>query len=160
MANIVNNFPKAWNRNEENAGHCEFRFSIQGHARPVDPAAVARFGWEMVTDPAYKNTFLRTLPAETSYVRTTSGTVLLTAFGSRGTPGEYFMRLVNVDPIQGGRVRIASEFLNRFRIRNAGAQASGTDFITSEKGAFHIQLNANECATVLLEDERRNPAVK
>lgn len=155
MANIANNFPQSWNRNEENAGKCDFRFSIQGHSSPFDPGASARFGWEAATDPIYKNTFLRASPSEKSYLQTTPGPVLLTAFGSEGKPGAYFMRLVNTSPLHGGQVTVTSDLLRAFRIGKAGPGPFVAAVGAPGHDRFTLDLGPNETVTIILEAKQR-----
>jgi hypothetical protein len=157
MANIVNNFPSSWNRNEEGSGRPCYRFSIQGHRGPFDPGAAARLGWEAATDPIAKNTFLKNSPPETSFVRVSSGSVILSAFGSTGAGGGFFMRLVNTSFAGPGRVEVRSDLLKPFRIERKGPGSAGLTLAGPGADAFTLDLGPNETATILLEEGQNIP---
>ena len=160
LANLVNNFPKSWNRNEENAGQLEFRFSLRGFTGPCDPASVSRSGWEAATDPAAKVTFFHPLPGERSFFNVSARSVALTALGSKGAPGAYFMRLVNADPDRADSVRVESMFFDRLDAERVIAGTLRTEPVPLEKGILSLRLGPNESTTVLLREKRRAQGVR
>ena len=108
LANVVNNFPEAWNRWEENVGTLDFRFSFTSTEGAFEPAATSRFGWEINTPPVVRYTWLRSAPASESFVTVEGENVVaLSLRPSRDLSG-VVLRLMNMHPKAPAEARISS----------------------------------------------------
>ena len=124
IANLVNNFPEAWNRWEENEGVLHFDFSFTSDSHTLRPSHTGRFGWEVNTPLAVRYTWLRSAPAMESFVSVDSEqAVLLTIKPTSDQSGVEFW-LMNMDPRASAVANIASDLLDiqsGIRVSHSGA---------------------------------------
>ena len=148
LFNLVNNFPRQWNRNEENKGVLEYRFNLSAQEGGLDPIRAVQQGWEFSTETPNAHTLLRTLPADTGFLTVTGG--LLTAM--RKTEGGIIYRLNNPDPNKSASVSISSPFFS-------GKAAYHVTFNDRIVGSLELRgesctltLKPNEVFSVLISD--------
>ena len=148
LFNLVNNFPRQWNRNEENKGVLEYRFNLSAQEGGLDPIRAVQQGWEFSTETPNAHTLLRTLPADTGFLTVTGG--LLTAM--RKTEGGIIYRLNNPDPNKSASVSISSPFFS-------GKAAYHVTFNDRIVGSLELRgesctltLKPNEVSSVLIGD--------
>jgi hypothetical protein len=155
VANLVNNFPRAWNRNEEKWGTLEFRFAITAREGGFDASDAARTGWEDCTEPLAVHTLLRAAPAESSLVTVEGDGVILTTMKQADDGKGIILRLVNPDRNRPAEAVVASKLFRGMRAnactlleecRQGAAIAPG-----GPAGSFRVQLKPNEHATLRLQ---------
>jgi hypothetical protein len=96
FANVVNNFPVSWNRNEPNRGVLEYRFSLSSHEGSFAPGRASRFGWETVLEPAVRATWLRSSDPARGFLSVESEDVVLTGMVPE-QGGGVVLRLQNMN---------------------------------------------------------------
>lgn len=157
VANLVNNFPRAWNRNEENRGTLEFRFVVAAEDGPFDPDRAARFGWEACSEPLAQHTLLRSSPAESSFVSVEGRSVVLTTLKPSEDGRGIILRLVNAD-----RLRPATGIVSSPLFRGMTAilctpledpREGGEGLPAAKPGSFTVHLKPNEFVTMRLQPQ-------
>jgi alpha-mannosidase len=152
LANLVNNFPTEWNRNEENKGVCELKFSLMARQGGFDAEGTSRLGWDVATAPLQRLTWIRLSPAESSYVQTNGRGVVLTAVKPANDGSGMIWRLTNVDPESGTTATVASSFLQGKRAFGATLTEAQGDEIPVINGAFTVTLRPNEWKTIRVKE--------
>ena len=148
FANLVNNFPEAWNRWEENEGMLDFRFSLTSREGGFQPASTSRFGWEINTPPVVRYTWLRSSPAKESFVTVEGGRTVLLTLRPAGDENGVELRLMNMDPNASAEARIASPLFdigNGMRVTMFGE--SGISFASRGDSAL-VTLAPGEIQTL------------
>ncbi len=111
-ANLVNNFPENWNRWEPNEGTLDFRFSFTSDEIDFRPATTSRFGWEINTPPATRYTWLRSMPAQESFVTVDGHQVVLLSLKPMSDRSGVLLRLMNMDPETSAEAQIFSSLFD------------------------------------------------
>jgi hypothetical protein len=154
IANVINNFPDAWNRNEVKNGSVTFRFAIaktQGAG-----ADVAAFGWEGAADPIVRRSwYTRAEPLKSYLVSSNPRVKILSLRPVTGEGGRYDLLLQNSEPAVRQEVTLTSWLFL------AGARATRLDLlgrpvaeIAVKNNAITVSLSANEFVRIRIE---RNP---
>jgi len=68
LANLVNNFPKDWNRREVNEGVLSYHFSVRIAAENISEANSARFGWEFNTPVLLRRSYYTGEPSQKTFM--------------------------------------------------------------------------------------------
>ena len=140
-ANLVNNFPENWNRWEPNEGTLDFRFSFTSDDISFQPAATSRFGWEINTPPVTRYTWLRSIPAQESFLAVHGHQVVLLSLKPSSDRNGVVLRLMNMDPEKPAEAQV---FSSLFDIQ------SGTILPTLEVNSISYEVDEN-LARVTLE---------
>jgi hypothetical protein len=107
-ANLVNNFPENWNRWEPNKGTLDFRFSFTSDEVSFQPAITSQFGWEINTPPVTRYTWLRSVPAQESFITVDDHQVVLLSLKPMSDRSGVVLRLMNMNPETSAEVQISS----------------------------------------------------
>ncbi|HOT98768.1 MAG TPA: hypothetical protein PLG50_02640 [bacterium] len=109
IANLLNNFPDSWNRNEEKQGQVTWHFTLaRADGTTADPAA---FGWEAASGPLIRRSyFTRTEPLQ-CYLSASNPRIQLLSLRPAAEPGRYEMLLRNSDPGSRQQVTLRSDLL-------------------------------------------------
>jgi hypothetical protein len=95
LANLVNNFPEAWNRWEANDATLSYRFAVRGrHVESNGAWSYTRFAWESTSPVVGRYTWLRSAPASGSFL-SVDGQVVVSTLRRDGNDLE--IRLINPD---------------------------------------------------------------
>lgn len=109
IANVLNNFPKSWNRNEDKTGTAEFNFSI---SKVNDNNDVTRFGYEASTEPVVRRSWYRKNEPVKQYVKLSNPAVKLISFRPVGENTEaYELIFQNSSPEKDESLTVSSEEL-------------------------------------------------
>ncbi len=111
-ANLVNNFPEHWNRWESNEGTLDLRFSFTSDEIDFQPATTSRFGWEINTPPVTRYTWLRSMPAEESFITVNGHQVVLLSLKPMSDRSGIVLRLMNMDPETSAEAQIFSSLFD------------------------------------------------
>ena len=133
-ANLVNNFPENWNRWEPNEGTLDFRFSLTSDEFSFQPAATSRFGWEINTPPVTRYTWLRSVPAQESFLTVYGHQVVLLSLKPMSDRSGVVLRLMNMDPEKPAEAQV---FSSLFDIQ------SGTILPTLEVNSISYEVDEN-----------------
>jgi hypothetical protein len=95
LANLVNNFPEHWNRQEENKGIWAFRFAISGQSGGFDAGISARFGWEQNTEVAVRRSWLRSEMPHWSFLSTDNHDIIILSWWLSADRSSYTVRIYN-----------------------------------------------------------------
>lgn len=149
IANLLNNFPKSWNRNEDTSGTVEIRFFLAKRDR--GEADIAAFGWEAAAEAvARKSWYSRSEPVQ-HYLQSSNKLVkILSLRPVGGESGGYELLLQNSSHAHPESVTLTSELFFR------NAQAREIDFMGNvKKGiavkahAISLELGPNEIKRIL-----------
>lgn len=148
LANVVNNFPEAWNRWEENEGRLDFRFSFTSAEGAFDPAATSRFGWEINTPPVVRYTWLRSEPASDSFVTVEGENVVALSFRPSRDLNGVVLRLMNMHPKAPAEARINSSLFDVRSGRRVTMFEDGGLSSSFDGGAALVALAPGEVQTL------------
>lgn len=148
LANVVNNFPLVWNRNEENAGLWTYRFSFTMYRGGFDPERTSRLGWEAMTAFPAAHTLLRPAPADTSFLSVEGRNVLLGALKASDRGGGAVLRLMNASPDSSATATIASPLLSSMTAYESNVFEDLLRPIPRKKDAWSIPLGPSEVRTI------------
>jgi alpha-mannosidase len=151
LANIVNNFPTQWNRNEENKGILKYRFAFRSLPTRYDAETTARLGWEANTEFFAYRTWLRSAPAETSYMSVAGRNVLLTTLKTGESGSGLVIRLVNVSPDSAARAVVSSPLLRTMKAFAGNLYEERGTEIPMLAASVEVFLRPSETKTVLFE---------
>ncbi len=154
LANLVTNFPVAWNRNESNAGRLRLRFALSSNTGPFDPDMTTRLGWEMQTDFFSRPTLIRRVPAQQSYLSVTGNSAVLSGLKRGSAPGETVLRITNVDPVNTTRATLSSSVFLPGRITQATMFERPGKMLSIADSTATIDLGPSETKTLLIQ---KNP---
>jgi hypothetical protein len=151
LAVLVNNFPDAWNRHEENRGRLTFRFSVSTYAGAFDAGKTARLALEAQTEfPAYRSWF-RPQPAETSFVSVTGDNVMLHALKPADAGDAVVLRVMNVSPGSAATASVSSALFGGCVAYESDVWERKGSPISVRDGRFEVRLRPSEIRTVRLE---------
>ena len=132
----VNNFPKEWNRNEDNTGKVEFRYSFKYEPRSFNAADAAQFGCELCTPAQPRRSYYRSQPSTDEYLTIDNKNILL--LNLKKTADGFIARLVNVDNYSGQDAVVKSKLFNTNKAE-----------IIDLGGAVQSAVNINDNSAVL-----------
>lgn len=148
ISNVVNNFPKDWNRNEVNKGTLLLRFSFTDQAGTFNPEFTSKFGWDVNTSLLVRRSWYRSNPSSGSYIAIDNGNIQLLDMIPHPSAGSVLLRLKNVNNLKKEKADVSSSLFK-------GGEAFVSDYFGHEHNAvngsadnFKIELNPNEVLTV------------
>jgi hypothetical protein len=151
LAVLVNNFPDAWNRHEENKGRWTFRFSLRTYGGAFDAGKTARFGLETQMEfPAYRSWF-RPEAAETSFVSVTGDNVVLNTLKPAENGAGVVVRVMNVSPDRATTASVSSPLFRGLKGYASDVLEQRKNPFSLRDGAFEVRLRPAETRTVRLE---------
>ena len=117
ISSLVNNFPKNWNRYEENSGKIIFRYSFTNQKGKFDPIFTSQFGWEINTPPIIRKSWYRTEPTHQSYFNIDNPCLNLLTIIPSEKNNYFLLRVENMNPYKNAAGNIKSEFLKTPQLR-------------------------------------------
>lgn len=148
FANLVNNFPEAWNRWEEKEGTLDFRFSFTSQEEAFQPTATSRFGWEINTPPVVRYTWLRSVPAQESFLTVEGEGVMVLALKPNADQTGVVLRLMNMDPNASSEARIASALLDMNTARQVSPRENTQRALNTTEEGLALTLTPGEIHTL------------
>lgn len=107
IANLVNNFPDAWNRNEDTSGRVTFRFSLA--AAGAATADAAAFGWEAASAPLLRKSWYTRAEPLRRYLSSSNPRVkVLSLRPASEESGRWELLLQNSEPASRQEVTLTS----------------------------------------------------
>ena len=148
ISSLVNNFPKNWNRYEENAGEIVFRYSFTNQKEKFNPTFTSRFGWEINTPLIVRKSWYRTEPIEQSYFKIDNPDLnLLTVIPSE--KNDFFLlRVQNMNPYNDASGNISSEFIKNNTAMSVTYLGEETKKLKVNGDSVKVDLRPNEIATI------------
>jgi hypothetical protein len=151
LANLVNNFPQSWNRNETNEGFIELRFSFTSRKGGFKPGFSSRFGWEASTPPVIRKSWLRSNPPYSSFFTVSNESVMVLTLQAAANRKGFFVQLINVDPDEKAEAALTSKFIERKRAYIVNTLGKKLGSILIQKDTARVDLEPNEIKTILFE---------
>ena len=160
ISSLVNNFPKNWNRYEENSGKIVFRYSFTNQNEKFNPTFTSQFGWEINTPPISRRSWYRTEPTEQSYFKIDNQNLNLLTVIASADKDYFLMRIQNMNPYNNESGNISSEFMKN------GSAASVNYLEDEEKklklngDSVKVDLRPNEIATIKISLKKSETVAK
>ncbi|HPR87520.1 MAG TPA: hypothetical protein PL181_05815 [bacterium] len=148
IANLLNNFPESWNRNEEKQGIVTFRFSLARMLQAeADPAV---FGWEVAAAPLIRRSFYdRTEPLRHYLQASTSRVKLISLRPVTSSPDRFEMLLQNSDPAGVQEVTVRSDLLlTGVQVTRLDLLGRPQETIPVRNSVFTLTLGPNELVRI------------
>lgn len=134
IANLVNNFPDAWNRNEDTSGQVTFRFFLAVDGTTAADAAA--FGWEAATAPLLrKSWFTRAEPLRRYLTNSNPRIKVLSLRPSAEESGRWELLLQNSEPASRQEVTLTSAlFFSAARVQRLNLLGQPASWPTEQPG--------------------------
>ncbi len=154
IANLVNNFPESWNRNEQNSGRLTFRFRLASTtARQAD---IAAFGWEAAAEPLVRRSwFTRAEPIQ-QYLASSDPWIKIISLRPAGEEnGRYELLLQNSDREASREMTLTSAlWLGGATVTEQDLLGRSLRIIPVQQNAITLCLPANGLMRVSIEKQR------
>lgn len=154
ISNIVNNFPKNWNRNQDNSGKMISRYSLNFQDDGFNPAFTSRSGWEFWTEAIAFHTWLNINDTEKSYFSCDNENIIILTIKPSDDYNKWCIDLINVNPNKTEKAAIKSEFFTGQHAYYANIMWKKEKSIAIRKNSFNVMLKPNEIITVMIEKEK------
>ncbi len=148
ISSLVNNFPKNWNRYEENEGKINFRYSFTNQKEKFNPTFTSQFGWDINTPPIIRRSWYRTEPTSQSYFNIDNPNLNLLTIIPSEKKDFFLLRIQNMNPYDNDSGNISSEFIKN-------SSASSVTYLGDEEkelkvsgDSVKVDLRPNEIATI------------
>ena len=148
ISNVVNDFPKNWNRNEVNKGKLLLRFSFTEQPGSFNPSFTSRFGWDLNTQPVVRKSWYRSKPQQGSYINISNQNILLLNMISVPEENSVLLRLQNVNNQKNESANISSTLFRKHKILLSDFFGNNTKEVNLKNDSFKISLNPNEVSTI------------
>jgi alpha-mannosidase len=153
ISNIVNNFPEAWNRYEENDQKLLFRYSFTNQAGSFNPAFTSGFGWELNTPAIVSKSWYRSEPASKSYLEIDNENIILLSLFWNDEES-FMLRLMNSNPFETSEAKISSEFFNNLKAVHTNYLGNEVEPLTIEENSFSVTIGPNEIRTIKIYNQK------
>jgi hypothetical protein len=151
IANVVNNFPESWNRNQKNSGILNFRFSFTSQEGRFDPGFTSRFGWDFCTEPVNRVSWYNTLEPERSFVKIDNNNIILVTMAALGNGKDIFLHFLNTNPYRSEQATVKSEYFKNSSAYQIDFLGNREKVIAVRNGSFSIELKPNQIGVVAVE---------
>lgn len=151
IANVVNNFPESWNRNQKSSGFLNFRFSFTNQEGEFDPGFTSRFGWDFCTEPVNRVSWYNTREPERSFVKIDNGNVILITMTTLEDAESIFLHLFNTNPYRSEQAIVKSEYFKGSRACQIDFTGERKKTISVKNGSFNVELKPNQLVRVAVE---------
>ncbi len=158
IPNIVNNFPKDWNRNEVNNEELTLRFSFTNQKGKFNPSFTSRFGWEENTIPIVRKSWYKSKPAEKSFLKISNENILLLNIVSQSKEDAMLLRLQNVNNTKSESAEITSDLFSAAKAAVSNYFGGDDSSLTLVNNSFKIKLKPNQVITVKLKYKEEKEA--
>jgi alpha-mannosidase len=153
ISNLVNNFPKNWNRHEKNEGMVESRYSFREDVGKFKPSVSAQFGWEFSTDPIYAESWYKLSNTSGSYFRSTNPSVIILAVKPNEKSNSLVIHLLNVDNAEEQQTKISSQFFSGKKAFTKNLMDEKIKELEIENSSTNISLKRGELKIIELRNE-------
>ncbi len=151
IANLVNNFPESWNRNEANKGTLTFSYSFSCAQQSFCPSSARRFGQEFSTPPLVYRSLLRTIPTEKSFLQIDSKKIELLTMTRQDGKNNLVLFLKNSDSRHKASARVLSDFFNGAKIYLVNLLYHKIKQMAVKDNYFEVEFRPNEMKIILVE---------
>ncbi len=152
LANLVNNFPKNWNRNERNEGTIEFDFSVKINEtnKKISPL---KYGWEKTTPIPARVSYYLNKPIEKSLIEISNENIALLSIRNGDKEGSYELLLQNINQKNEIESIVRSERFKDKMIERVDLMGKVLEMIPNENDGFGIKLRPNEIAKIIVNNQ-------
>lgn len=151
ISNIVNNFPDAWNRHEDNSGKIKFLYAFSSSTGAFNPAATSKLGYELNTPVQIRKSWFRAAPPSEEFLTIDNPNISL--LNLKSSDEKTILRLINHDSQNNQSAVINSRMF-------AGYEANVIDLIGNNIQSLEIKdqrvsvtLKPGEYMDILLSGE-------
>lgn len=144
ISNVVNNFPKAWNRHQDNTGTLNLNYSFTRSEKGFDPGESSRFGWEILTPPLIQEGWFSLKPAAEQYCKIDNDQVILLDIKVNKEQSGWLMELMNVNPDLSQDVSVTSKYLENKTIKEVDFLNNDLRLIKPEGNKITITIKPNQ----------------
>ncbi len=153
ISNLVNNFPKNWNRREKNEGIVESRYSFREDDGKFKPSATAQFGWEFSTDPFYTESWYKLSNTFGSYFQSANQAVIILAVKPNEKSNSFVLHLLNVDNGNKQQTKLSSQFFTGKKAFTKNLIDEKINELVIENNSINILLKRGELKIIELRNE-------
>ncbi len=151
ISNILNNFPKDWNRNEVKKGMLLLRFSFTNQKGSFDPAFTSKFGWEVNTPLIVRRSWYRSKPSSGSFLSIDNNNVQLLNMISLPGSNAVLLRLKNVNNSKSETAEIKSSLFKNENFYYCDYFGDKLQPAKNKLNNFKIKFNPNQIITVRID---------
>ncbi len=151
IANVLNNFPEGWNRNEDKTGSPEFKFSITC-VNKTDPDITA-FGLETTTEPVVRRSWYKKDEPVQQFLSSSNSNVKIVSIRPvdyKNSLYELTLQNSNVDSKQ--EVKLTSELLfSKSKVFEINYLGESINSIEVENNSITLDITSNSIKKILVQ---------
>lgn len=148
ISNLVNNFPKDWNRHENMTGQIGFRYAFSSAEGSFDPARTSMFGYELNEPLLVRKSWFRASPSSEEYLTIENQNVVLLNLKSTGEG--IILRLLNTDSGKNQTARIKSKLFTNFNAERIDLLGNKTQDLEVKDNVITLSLKPGEFSDILI----------
>lgn len=154
FANLVNNFPKAWHRQENNKGKLNLKFSITSAKGKFDSGYGSRFGWSVATEQTTRKTWFTTNNPFKSYLNIDNNNIVLLTMKLLRR-NKILLRLKNINQNESEETVIRSEFFKNAKVYEVNFLDEIKDNIEYKNNEISISIKPEKIKSIIIENENK-----
>jgi hypothetical protein len=148
ISNLVNNFPKDWNRHENLTGKIDFNYAFLSAGGGFDPAKTSMFGDELSTPLQVRKSWFRANPTSDEYLTIDNENIIL--INLKSVENGFIIRLLNLDSEKPQKTIIQSKLIKNGRVQSINLLGESIHWFESKDEKIEISLNAGEFIDILI----------
>lgn len=148
IVNLINNFPKNWNRQDKKEGKLELRFSFTYQSKTFNPSYTNKFGNELNIPLITKRSWYKSNPVSESFMNIENENVNLITIKSLENENSYLLRLKNINPEEKIETEISLKLFNNVFISKTDYFGKQEEKIIMNQNTIKINIKANEIITL------------
>ena len=152
FANLVNNFPEAWHRQENNEGKLNLKFSITSAKGKFDSGYGSRFGWNVATEQTTRKTWFTTNNPSKSYLNIDNNNIVLLTMKSLKR-NKILLRLKNINQNESERTVIRSDFFKNINAYEVNFLDEKNNNIVSKNDEINLSIKPEKIKSIVVEFE-------
>ncbi|MCD6205428.1 MAG: hypothetical protein J7L22_07180 [Candidatus Marinimicrobia bacterium] len=153
ISNVVNNFPKQWNRRQDNSGRLKLNYSFTYSREAFNPGLATRFGWEALTPVLTQKGWFSTDQVKKQYFELDNDQIVLLDLQVDDSGDSWTMELLNSNLTKTQTVTISSEFLKSKNIRVVDFLGNSTQNINSTANKIQVDIKPNKILLLLIQGQ-------
>lgn len=148
VANVLNNFPESWNRNEDTDGTLKFHFSIALEDNKADASV---FGYEVCTEPAVRRSWYKKDAPVKEFISLSNPAVKLISFRPvEKQAGVYQLILQNSSPEMQSLTVSSGELLSSSKASEVNYIGKKLADIPVVNKSFELKLSPNSIKKIMV----------
>ncbi len=155
IVNLINNFPKNWNRRDKKEGKLELRFSFTHQNKSFEPSFTNKFSSELNTPLMTRRSWYKSAPTKDSFINIENYNINLLTMKSLELENSYLIRLKNINPFENVETEIFSKLFDNVLVYKTNYFGEKEEEIKINHNSIKIKIKPNEIFTIKIKKKGR-----